>query len=124
MKVLASPVHELETERLVLRPLDDNHRDAMAAITADIRVMEWLGGVLTREESDGYVDRKMRHFTDHGFGHFAMERKDDAAIIGFIGLQHVPYQAHFTPAVEIGWRVAHSKALAPPVTVAPSPRPE
>ncbi|HVS44993.1 MAG TPA: GNAT family N-acetyltransferase, partial [Candidatus Dormibacteraeota bacterium] len=25
--------------------------------------------------------------------------------IGFVGLQRVPFEAHFTPAVEVGWRL-------------------
>ena len=29
-----------------------------------------------------------------------------APFIGFIGLQPIPFEAHFTPAVEVGWRLA------------------
>ena len=28
--------------------------------------------------------------------------------IGFVGLGRVSFEAHFTPAVEIGWRLAHA----------------
>ncbi len=30
----------------------------------------------------------------------------EARFIGFVGLTHVPFEAHFTPSVEVGWRLA------------------
>ena len=35
-----------------------------------------------------------------------MEAKDVAPFVGVIALQHVPFEARFTPALEIGWRLA------------------
>ena len=35
-----------------------------------------------------------------------MELLADGAFIGFIGLNQVPFEAEFTPAVEVGWRLA------------------
>lgn len=35
-----------------------------------------------------------------------MQRKDTGEFIGLTGLQHVNFDAAFTPAVEIGWRLA------------------
>src|SRR6185295_13612125 len=37
---------------------------------------------------------------------WAVEVKGGASFIGFTGLQPVPFDAHFTPAVEVGWRLA------------------
>ena len=42
----------------------------------------------------------------HGFGFFAVELRDTGELIGMVGLSHVPFEAHFTPCVEIGWRIA------------------
>jgi RimJ/RimL family protein N-acetyltransferase len=72
----------IETTRLILRPPEDRDRDALAALNADPRVGEWLSGVLTREESDALVDRVNAHIAEHGFGFWAVERKEDGAIIG------------------------------------------
>ena len=41
-----------------------------------------------------------------GFGFWAAENLDDHQLMGFIGIQQVPYETEFTPAVEIGWRLA------------------
>ncbi len=35
-----------------------------------------------------------------------MQRKDSGEFIGLTGLQNVSFEAGFTPAVEIGWRLA------------------
>ena len=55
--------------------------------------------VVTRPSS--HLDR--RH---DGFGLWALERRDNGEFIGFTGLAWVPWSAHFTPAIEVGWRLA------------------
>jgi ribosomal-protein-alanine N-acetyltransferase len=96
----------LETERLFLRRWKDSDREPFAAMNADPRVMEFFPGCLTREESDAFIERIESHFENHGFGLFAAELKADGSLIGFIGLHAATFQAHFTPCVEIGWRIA------------------
>jgi len=56
-----------------------------------------------------------KHFAEHGFGLFAVELGDNREFIGFVGIVHVQFEAHFTPVVEIGWRLAskhHNKGYA------------
>ena len=60
----------------------------------------------TQVESDGWIDRQRAHDAQHGFCFWAVELRATRAFIGAVGLVRVGYQAHFTPAVEIGWRVA------------------
>ena len=96
----------LETERLLLRRWQDSDREPFAAINADPRVMEFFPGLLTREESDQLIDSIESHFDNRGLGLFATELKAERALIGFIGLHVATFQAHFTPCVEIGWRIA------------------
>jgi ribosomal-protein-alanine N-acetyltransferase len=96
----------LRTERLVLRPWRPEDRDPFAALNADPRVMEHLPSVLTRAESDAAVARYEAHFAEHDFGWFALELPGSAPFIGYVGLAHPRFEAHFTPCVEIGWRIA------------------
>ena len=51
------------------------------------------------------IGRIKDHIKQHGFGFFAMERKDNGQFIGFTGLMRPGFDAHFTPCVEIGWRL-------------------
>jgi RimJ/RimL family protein N-acetyltransferase len=94
-----------QTERLNLRHWLPSDREPFARLNADARVMEHFPNVLSREESDQGVDRIESHFQEHGFGLCAAELRETGAFIGFVGLAIPSFEAHFTPCVEIGWRL-------------------
>ncbi len=96
----------LTTERLRLRGWRDDDLPAMAALNADPRVAEFLPKTLTRDESDALVARLREHFDRHGFGLWAVELVGVADCTGFVGLNVPSFETHFTPCVEIGWRLA------------------
>ncbi len=96
----------LSTRRLLLRPWRANDLPAFAALNADPRVAEFLPNCLARDESDALAERIAAHFREHGFGLWAAEVPGVAPFIGFVGLAVPAFEAHFTPSVEIGWRLA------------------
>ncbi|MEV0969915.1 GNAT family N-acetyltransferase [Microtetraspora glauca] len=96
----------IETERLVLRRWQEKDREPFAALNADPEVMEYFPATLTRERSDALADRVAAEFDDCGFGLWAVELS--GTFIGFTGLSVPRFTAHFTPCVEIGWRLARS----------------
>jgi len=61
---------------------------------------------LTREESDAMAARIREGLARCGFGWWAVEVFGVSEFIGFTGLSVPSYEAHFTPCVEIGWRLA------------------
>jgi RimJ/RimL family protein N-acetyltransferase len=95
-----------ESERLILRRWQPLDREPFARLNADPRVMEHFPAPLTAEESGQAVDRIEAHFTERGFGLCAAELRETREFIGFIGLSRPRLVAHFTPCVEIGWRLA------------------
>jgi RimJ/RimL family protein N-acetyltransferase len=97
---------ELLSERLRLRRWLPSDREPFAAMNADPRVMEYMPAVLLPSESDALAARIEAHFDRHGFGLWAVEIPGVAAFAGFIGLSIPAFSAHFTPCVEIGWRLA------------------
>ena len=97
---------ELRTARLLLRRWRDEDRAPFAAVNAAPVVMEHFPSTLTREQSDAFVDRIEAHFDEHGYGLWAVEA--DGAFVGFTGLVWQTYEASFTPALEVGWRLARS----------------
>jgi ribosomal-protein-alanine N-acetyltransferase len=96
------------TERLVMRSWRASDLAPFAALNADPRVMEFFPKVLDREESDALVARIGQHFDQHGYGLWALELRSTGEFIGFTGLALQTFPAHFTPAVEVGWRLAAS----------------
>jgi RimJ/RimL family protein N-acetyltransferase len=99
----------LRTERLVLRPWRPSDAAAFADINADASVMEFYPRTLSRDESEALAQRIQAVIVRDGFGLWAVELPQEREFIGYIGLQMVPFSAHFTPALEIGWRLAHDQ---------------
>ncbi len=95
----------METARLLLRRWQPGDRAPFARINADPRVMEFYPAPLNREQSDALIDRFESHFAQHAFGLWAAELLPTAQFIGYIGLSIPTFRAHFTPCVEIGWRL-------------------
>jgi RimJ/RimL family protein N-acetyltransferase len=96
----------LRTERLIMRRWRDEDREPFAEMNADPRVMEHFPGRMTRSESDRLVDRIVAHFDEHGYGLWAVEVPGKVPFAGFVGLNVTLFEAPFTPAVEVGWRLA------------------
>lgn len=99
-------VPTLQTDRLTLRQWCNTDRRAFAKMNADPTVMEYFPATLSSRESDELARRIVSHFDEHGFGLWAVEVKNTADFAGFIGLSIPSFESHFTPCVEIGWRLA------------------
>jgi ribosomal-protein-alanine N-acetyltransferase len=96
----------LETRRLRLRPFRDDDLEGLAALCADPEVMRYFPETLDRAAAAALGVRIRAHFDRHGFGPWSVEIKGETAYAGFIGLMVPAFDAHFTPCVEVGWRLA------------------
>ena len=97
---------ELRTDRLLLRQWRDHDLEPWAELNADPEVMEHFPSVLTRQESDALAARCREHLEANGWGLWAVEVSGVAPFIGWVGLARPAFEAPFTPAVEVGWRLA------------------
>lgn len=86
----------------------ESDREPFAAMNADPEVMEHFPELLTRRQSDELVERIEAGFAEGGFFLWAVEVRASGEFVGFTGLAAPGFEAHFTPAVEIGWRLARS----------------
>jgi RimJ/RimL family protein N-acetyltransferase len=98
----------LRTPRLLLREWRDTDREPFAAMSHDPAVMEMLLPFPDRAASDAWIARMQAHCDKHGFCQWAVEIPGEASLIGAVGLNWVPHQTAFTPAVEMGWRLARA----------------
>ena len=95
----------LETDRLVLRSWRAADLDPFAAICADPQVMVTLGPVLDQAQTAALIAPVEAQEAQHGHTFWALERKDDAAMIGWCGV----IRGNAGPVdgqAEIGWRLA------------------
>jgi RimJ/RimL family protein N-acetyltransferase len=72
-------------------------------MNADQRVMEFFQRPWTFEESNATFTRIEAEFSKRGFGVYALEVSGEFA--GVVGLLVPSFEAHFTPAVEVLWRL-------------------
>jgi RimJ/RimL family protein N-acetyltransferase len=61
---------------------------------------------VTKEASDASANRIERHWEEHGWGLWAVEVRDVAPFIGFVGLW--PADEVADGMVMVGWRLAHA----------------
>ncbi|MFL5919749.1 MAG: GNAT family N-acetyltransferase [Gaiellaceae bacterium] len=78
----------LETDRLLLRAPVPDDAELLAPMYADPEVMRFVGDgrPLTRGETERSVKRMIQRWEADGFGLFTAVRKEDAAVIGRVGL--------------------------------------
>jgi RimJ/RimL family protein N-acetyltransferase len=96
----------IETPRLILRGWRDGDVEAWVRMNADPRVTEFFMQTYTREYSESRAAVVRAELERNGYGWWVAEIKDGQRFAGAIVLREVPFEAHFTPAREVGWRFA------------------
>lgn len=78
----------IETERIILRELEDSDIDLLAEIYADIEVMRYIGKgiVLTYEQAKRSIANWIKYYEKFGFGNWAAIEKESGRFIGLCGL--------------------------------------
>jgi RimJ/RimL family protein N-acetyltransferase len=95
----------LTTPRLLLRTFRQDDLPLYAALNADPEVARYLGGPLTRQDSDEIAEWAQECYARDGFGLLAVERRRDGVFLGMCGLHH---QHAYPDEVEVGWRLAYA----------------
>lgn len=94
----------LSTPRLLLRTFRRADLPLYAALNAHPEVAKYLGGALSREESDDIAEWANERYAAEGLGLLAIERREDGAFLGMCGLHHLRDRPD---DVEVGWRLAY-----------------
>ncbi len=99
------PTPTLLTTRLELRQWTELDRGPFARLNADPRVGDWLGGVISSEQSNDMVDRNAVQLALRGFGLWSVHERESDSFVGSVGLLGVGPEFAFSPALELAWRV-------------------
>lgn len=94
-----------ETPRLLLRDWHDDDLQPFTAMNADPRVMEFFPSPLTDEESAAFLGRIRAEFGIEGFGPYAVQRREDGALLGYTGFHRITFSGELHNKIEIGWRM-------------------
>lgn len=96
----------ITTSRLKLRRWKDEDEGPFIKMNMDAEVMQYFPAIQTLEQTQALITRIRQHFTDFGYGPYAVERIDNSQFIGFTGFAHPEFESYFTPCIEIGWRLS------------------
>ena len=96
----------IPTPRLVLRGWRETDFDALFSLCSDVRVMEFLGPVSSEADVRAMIERLRTCQADNGYCFWAVERREDGAVLGFCGLKPGQAGTPIEGMVEIGWRLA------------------
>ena len=96
----------IETKRLILRTWEPLDLEPMVLINQDPLVMEYFPSLQDRDKTQIFINRMNQHFKTYGYTLYAVQTQLHDECIGFIGLLNTHFDTHFTPAIEIGWRLS------------------
>lgn len=95
---LPFPIPVLETERLTLRAPRESDLGAMVAFGASPR-SAFVGGPFDRDSAWRILLAGIGHWAVRGYGYWAVDRKEDDAFVGRVGVIF----PHGAPEPELAW---------------------
>ncbi len=76
----------IETERLYLREMEQSDYESLCRIMQDEKTMHAYEGAFSDEEVQGWLNRQIKRYNEHGFGLWAVILKETDEMIGQCGL--------------------------------------
>ncbi|MBB6370840.1 GNAT family N-acetyltransferase [Chryseobacterium shigense] len=98
---------KLETERLILRQLEETDVERMFLLDSNPEVMKYIGvPVLTEQSESLNVIRMIRkQYEDNGIGRLAVIEKETGLLIGWSGLKLLTQEVNgYKNVIELGYR--------------------
>ena len=100
----------LETERLILRRIDESDAALQYRVLNTPAVMEHLGGPKELHEIEAKHAKSMASFARDGFGFMMMIEKASGELVGHAGIKRVDAESAPNPGDhEIGWLVREDR---------------
>jgi ribosomal-protein-alanine N-acetyltransferase len=82
-------VDRLETRRLIGERLCSEHFAFLRSLHGDPRVMATLGGLRSPDETRGWLEANVEHWSRHGFGAWVFRLRETDEAVAYAGLRHV-----------------------------------
>lgn len=81
----------IETDRVIIRPLEEGDVEGILALDGDIRVLEFLGKkpIGSKEEALGVIRFIRQQYKDFGIGRWAVIEKETNTFIGWTGFKYL-----------------------------------
>ena len=93
----------LTTERLLLRPLEPDDRDALFEVLGDPVAMRHYPAPFDRDRVAAWIEGARRSYRDNGFGSWAVIRRSDGRFLGDCGPMLQTVEDQVVP--EVGYHI-------------------
>jgi RimJ/RimL family protein N-acetyltransferase len=97
----------MNTRRLILRQWQEADIEPFIELNQDTKVMEFFPKCYSKDDTINSINLFKTQFNHFGYGPYAIELKENQQFIGYVGLMHRDFDLHFSPCIEIGWRLSH-----------------
>lgn len=103
---LKTNIMKLETERLILRKLEDSDDERMYLMDSNPEVMKYLGKPVTSiEESKNGIKMIQKQYEENGVGRLAVIEKKSGLMIGWSGLKLLKQPINgYVETLDLGYR--------------------
>lgn len=97
---------KIETQRLILRKLEEEDAERMFRMDSDPEVMKYLGTpVKNREESKEIIRMIQKQYEENGVGRLAVIEKESGLFIGWCGLKLLKEPVNgYVETLDLGYR--------------------
>lgn len=89
----------IETERLILRELQQSDFDEVCKLLQDTAVMYAYEGTFNRQEVQEWMDKQFKRYREDGFGLWGVVEKRSGELIGQCGITYQEYNDKQVPEV-------------------------
>jgi ribosomal-protein-alanine N-acetyltransferase len=104
MKISMETIPSIETSRLILRPWTIEDEDPLFYILQEAEILKYFPLTsFTLEKTQRYILHQLKHWQDHGYGHWAVTLKEEGRLIGWAGLEFLPE----TDENEVAYLLSH-----------------
>jgi RimJ/RimL family protein N-acetyltransferase len=93
------------SKRLGFRNWKTSDINGLFEINSNKEAMQFFPSTQTKEQTEAFITKMQNQYAKKGFCYFAVEILGTKEFIGFTGLSCQNFEADFTPAIDIGWRL-------------------
>ena len=87
-----SHIPTITTQRLILRPLDMEDRDALFQISQEENIFRYFPtqGAWSMQKVEIYIQHQSAHWSRYKYGHWAVTMRETGQLMGWDGLEFLP----------------------------------